>query len=92
LYPIYLRGAARLAAGQGAPATADFQEILVHSGIVVSDPVGALVRGQLAKALALPGDKTAAKTAHRSFLTLWKDADPDIPVLKQAKAECASLK
>ena len=58
---------------------------------MVSDPVGALAHLQLGRAIAMSGDKTQAKTAYQDFLALWKDADPDIPVLKQAKAEYARL-
>jgi tetratricopeptide (TPR) repeat protein len=91
LYPVYVRGEAYLAAHQGAEAAAEFQKILDHRGIVVSDPVGALAHLQLGRAFALSGDKTKAKTAYQDFLALWKDADPDIPILKQAKAEYAKL-
>ncbi len=91
LYPVYVRGEAYLAAHQGAEAATEFQKILNHRGIVISDPIGALAHLQLGRALALSGDKTKAKTAYQDFLTLWKDADPDIPILKQAKAEYAKL-
>jgi len=91
LYPVYVRGEAYLAARQGGEAAVEFQKILDHRGIVVSDPIGALARLQLGRAFALSGDKTKAKTAYEDFLTLWKDADPDIPVLQQAKAENAKL-
>jgi tetratricopeptide (TPR) repeat protein/predicted Ser/Thr protein kinase len=91
LYPVYVRGQAFLAAHQGAEAATEFQKILDHRGIVVSDPIGALARLQLGRAFALSGDRTKAKTAYQNFLTLWKDADPDIPILKQAKAEYARL-
>jgi eukaryotic-like serine/threonine-protein kinase len=91
LYPVYVRGVAYLAAHQGAEAAAEFQKVLDHRGIVVSDPIGALAHLQLGRAFALSGDKTKAKTAYQDFLTLWKDADPDIPILKQAKAEYAKL-
>jgi hypothetical protein len=90
-YPVYVRGQAFLAAHQGAEAAAEFQKILDHRGMVVSDPIGALARVQLGRAFALSGDKTKAKTAYQDFLTLWKDADPDIPILKQAQAEYAKL-
>jgi eukaryotic-like serine/threonine-protein kinase len=86
-----VRGEAHLAARQGAEAAAEFQKILDHRGIVFADPVGAVARLQIGRALALAGDKTKAKTAYQDFLTLWKDADPDIPILKQAKAEYAKL-
>jgi eukaryotic-like serine/threonine-protein kinase len=91
LYPLYLRGQAYLAMQKGREAAAEFQRILDHRGIVVSDPIGALARLQLGRALAMSGDKTKAKSAYQDFLNLWKDADPDIPILKQAKAEYAKL-
>jgi len=91
-YPVYTRGEAYLAARQGTESAAEFQKILDHRGIVVSDPVGALARLQLARAFALSGDTAKAKSAYQDFLTLWKDADSDIPVLKQAKAEFAKLR
>ncbi len=91
LYPVYVRGQAYLAANQGAEAAAEFQKILDHPGIVLSDPIGALAHLQLGRAFALSGDKTKAKSAYQDFLTLWKDADPDISILKQAKTEYAKL-
>jgi eukaryotic-like serine/threonine-protein kinase len=91
LYPVYVRGEAYLAVGEGTQATAEFHKIIDHRGIVVSDPVGALARLQLGRAFALSGDKAKAKIAYQDFLTLWKDADPDIPILKQAKTEYANL-
>ncbi len=91
LYPIYVRGEAYLAAHQGAEAAAEFQKILDHRGIVISDPIGALAHLQLGRAFAMSGDKTKAKAAYEDFLTLWKDADSDVPILKQAKAEFAKL-
>ncbi|HZD31830.1 MAG TPA: hypothetical protein VE779_09230, partial [Candidatus Angelobacter sp.] len=89
LYPVYVRGLAFLALHQGAEAAAEFKKILDHPGIVISDPVGAVARLQLARALAMQGDTMKAKAAYREFLTLWKNADPDIPLLNQAKAEYA---
>jgi DNA-binding winged helix-turn-helix (wHTH) protein/tetratricopeptide (TPR) repeat protein len=91
LYPAHVRGLAYLAAHQGAEAAAEFQKILDHRGIVISDPIGALAHLQLGRAYALAGDKTKAKSAYQDFLTLWKDADPDVPILRQAKAEYAKL-
>jgi eukaryotic-like serine/threonine-protein kinase len=76
---------------KGREAAAEFQRILDHRGIVVSDPIGALAHLQLGRAFAMSGDKTKAKSAYQNFLSLWKDADPDIPILKQAKAEYAKL-
>jgi eukaryotic-like serine/threonine-protein kinase len=91
LYPIYVRGEAYQAAHQGAEAAAEFQKILDHRGIVLNQPIGALAYLQLGRAYALSGDATKAKSAYQEFLTLWKDADPDIPILKQAKVEYAKL-
>ena len=72
-------------------AAVEFQKILDHPGIVICDPIGALAHLQLGRAYAVSGDKTKAKSAYQDFLTLWKDADPDIPILKQARAEYANL-
>jgi eukaryotic-like serine/threonine-protein kinase len=91
LYPVYVRGQAYLDAKQGTEAAAEFQKILDHRGIVASDPIGAVARLQLGRALVLSGDKTKAKAVYQDFLKLWKDADPDIPVLQQAKREYARL-
>jgi eukaryotic-like serine/threonine-protein kinase len=92
LYPVYVRGEAYLAARRGAEAVAEFQKILDHRGIVISDPVGAVARLELARAYVLSGDKSRAGQAYRDFLVLWKDADPDIPILKEAHAEYSNLK
>jgi len=91
LYPIYLRGEAYLASHQGSQAAAEFQKILDHRGIVVNLPIGALAHLQIARAYAVQGDTAKAKAAYQDFLTLWKDADPDIPILIAAKAEYATL-
>jgi tetratricopeptide (TPR) repeat protein/predicted Ser/Thr protein kinase len=91
LYPIYVRGVAHLAAHRGMDAVSEFRRILARPGEVVSDPVGVLARLQLARALSLAGDKPAARAAYRTFLTLWKDADRDIPLLEKAVAEYAAL-
>jgi len=91
LYPVYVRGEAYLAAGRGTEATAEFQKILNHRGIVISDVIGALAQLQMARAYAISGDKAKARSAYQDFLSLWKDGDPDIPILKQAKAEFAKL-
>ena len=91
LYPAYVRGEAYLAAGHGAEAAAEFQKVLNHRGIVLADPIGALAHLQLGRAYVAAGDITKAKSAYQDFLTLWKNADRDIPVLKQAKAEYAKL-
>ncbi|HKW65257.1 MAG TPA: winged helix-turn-helix domain-containing protein [Candidatus Acidoferrum sp.] len=91
LYPVFFQGEAFLAAHKGAEAAAEFQKILNHRGIVVSDPIGALAHLQLGRAYALSGDKTKARSSYEDFLKLWKDADPDIPVLRQAKGEYGRL-
>jgi hypothetical protein len=91
-YTIYVRGLVYLAAHQGAEAAAEFQKILDGRSIVVSDPIGALARLQLGRALAMSGDKTKATASYQDFLTLWKDADPDIPILLEAKKEYAALR
>jgi tetratricopeptide (TPR) repeat protein len=91
LYPIYVRGMAYLAARRPSEAAAEFQRILDHPGIVLMDPMGAMARLQLARALALSGDTVRAKSAYNDLLTLWKNADPDIPVLEEARAEFARL-
>jgi len=92
LYPIYVRGEAYLAAHQGKEAAAKFQKILDHRGVVPEEPIGALARLQIGRAYAMQGDTAKAKAAYQDFLTLWKDADPDIPVLQKAKAEYAKLR
>jgi eukaryotic-like serine/threonine-protein kinase len=91
LYPIYLRGQAFLAAHQGAEAAEEFQRILSHGRIMVGDPIVVLGHVGLARAYVLSGEKLKARAKYQDFLTLWKDADPDIPVLKQARAEYAKL-
>ncbi len=91
LYPVYVRGKAYLAAHEEATPQASFQKIIDHRSIGLS-PLGALARLGLARADALAGDTVKAKAAYQDFLTLWKDADPDIPVLKEAKLEYANLK
>jgi predicted Zn-dependent protease len=91
LYPVYVRGQAYLAAHKGAEAAVEFQKILDHRGTVISDPIGALARLQLGRAYALSGDTAKARAAYQDFLTLWKDADPGLPVLTQAKTEYAKL-
>ena len=91
LHSAYVRGEAFIAAHRYAEAAAEFQKILDHRGIVGADPIGALAHLQLGRVFALSGDKTKAKAAYEAFLALWKDADPDIPILKSAKAEYARL-
>jgi eukaryotic-like serine/threonine-protein kinase len=91
LYPVYVRGQAYLVGHQGTEAAADFQRILDHRGVVLNQPIGALAHLQIGRAYTLSGDKSKARDAYKDFLTLWKDADPEIPILKQAKAEYAKL-
>jgi len=99
LYHVYVRGEAYLATRQGSAAAAEFQKILDHSGIVWNCWTGALAHLGVARANALEArtlqgadaDAARARAAYKDFLTLWKDADPDIPILKQAKAEDAKL-
>jgi eukaryotic-like serine/threonine-protein kinase len=91
LYSVYVRGQAYLALRQGAEAAAEFQKFLDHRGVTVNSPLGALARLQLARAYTLQGDLAKSRIAYQDFLTLWKDADRDIPILKQAKAEYARL-
>jgi tetratricopeptide (TPR) repeat protein/predicted Ser/Thr protein kinase len=91
LYPVYVRGEAYLAAHQGSEAAVEFQKILDHRGIVLNGPIGALAHLQIGRAYAVQGDTAKAKAAYQDFLTLWKDADPDIPILIAAKAEYANL-
>jgi predicted Zn-dependent protease len=91
MYPVYLRGQAYLLAHQGNEAAAEFQRIIDHRGVVLNFPLGALAHVGLGRAYALQGDTAKARTAYQDFFALWKDADPDIPILKQAKAEYAKL-
>jgi len=91
MYPVYVRGEGFLAAHRGREAAAEFQKILDHRGIVLNEPIGALAHLQLGRAYVLQGDTAKARAAYQDFLTLWKDADPDIPILLQAKAEYAKL-
>lgn len=91
LYPVYVRGEAYLAARRGTEAAREFQKILDHRGIVLNEPIGALAHLQLGRAYAMQGDTTKARAAYHDFLTLWSDADPDIPILQQAKAEYAKF-
>ena len=92
LYPVYLRGEAYLAAKQGSAAAVEFQKILDHPGVVVNGPIGALAHLGLGRAYALTGENAKAKTAYQDFFALWKNADPDIPILQQSKAEYAKIK
>jgi tetratricopeptide (TPR) repeat protein len=91
MYPAYIRGLAYLAQKNGPAAAAEFQKFIDHPGIVQNFLLGSLAHLQLARAYVVSGDTAKAKTAYRDFLNLWKDADPDVPILKEAKAEYAKL-
>ena len=91
LTPAYLRGLAYLHAGDGQRAAAEFQKVIDHPGVVGRSVLGAIVRLQLARAQVMSGNSTAAHKSYVAFLSLWKDADPDVPILKEAKAEYAKL-
>jgi len=91
LHSAYVRGQAFIAGRRYAEAAGEFQKILNHRGLVGLDPIGALAYLQLGRAFALLGDKAKAKSAYHDFLSLWKDADPEIPVLRQANAEYMTL-
>ncbi len=91
MYPAYIRGQAQLMARNGAAAASEFKKFLDHRGITINYPLGALAHLGLARAYTLSGDTAKAKTAYQDFFALWKDADPDIPILKEAKAEYAKL-
>ncbi len=91
LYAVYVRGEAHLGAHQAKEAAAEFQKILDHRGVVVNEPIGSLAYLGLARAYALQGDTAKARAAYQEFLTLWKDADANVAVLKEAKAEAAKL-
>ena len=92
LYSAYVRGQAFQALDRPAEAVAEFQKILDHSGLVFSDPVGAMARLHLARTLAASGDRAKAQAAYEDLLTLWNDADADLPIVNQAKAEAAALR
>jgi tetratricopeptide (TPR) repeat protein len=89
--PVYVRGQAFLALRQGREAAAEFQKFVDYPGAVGNNPIGAVARVGLARAYAIQGDTVKARAAYEEFFSLWKDADPDIPILKQAKAEYSKL-
>jgi tetratricopeptide (TPR) repeat protein/predicted Ser/Thr protein kinase len=91
LYPVYVRGQAYAAGGQHQRAAAEFQKILDHPGLMMGDPAGARARLEKARSLARAGDQAAARSAYQDFLALWENADVDVPMLAQAKAESAKL-
>jgi serine/threonine protein kinase/tetratricopeptide (TPR) repeat protein len=92
LYPAYVRGQVYLAAHHGSKAASEFQKILDHRGVIINEPIGALAHLQIGRAYAMQGDSVKAKAAYQDFLTLWKDADADIPVFIAAKSEYGKLK
>ncbi len=91
LMPAYLRGQAYLMLHRGPEAVEEFQKILDHRGIVLNSPMGAIAHLQIGRAYAVQGDTARARTAYQNFLTLWKDADPDLPILVAAKSEYTKL-
>jgi serine/threonine protein kinase/Flp pilus assembly protein TadD len=91
LYPVWVRGHAYMAAHNGVAAAAEFQKLIDHPGIVINQPIGSLAHLELGRAYALSGDNVKARASYQNFLTLWKDADPDIPILIAAKSEYAKL-
>jgi tetratricopeptide (TPR) repeat protein len=91
LYPILFRGEAYLAAGKGPEAAREYQRLIDHRGIMIGDPVSVLARYGLARSYALSGDASNARSQYKEFLALWKDADPDLPVLQKARAELTRL-
>jgi len=92
LYPIYVRGQAYLALHDGGKAVVEFEKILDHRGVVLYEPIGALAHLGLARAYVLQSDTVKARAAYQDFLAIWKDADPDVPALKQAQAEYSKLR
>ena len=91
LYPAYVRGQCYLLLGKGEEAAAEFQKVVDHPGVVYADPIGALAYLEVGRASALSGNRSSAKAAYQEFLTLWRDADPDISIYQQAKTECSRL-
>jgi tetratricopeptide (TPR) repeat protein len=91
LYPVYVRGLVYSRLGRSIEAAGEFQKLLDHPGLILNDPIGPMARLQLARALSASGDRVKSAAVYTDLLALWKDADPDIPVLKQANAECARL-
>jgi tetratricopeptide (TPR) repeat protein len=91
LYPVWVRGHAYMAAGNGVAAVAEFQKLIDYPGIVLNQPIGSLAHLELGRAHALSGDNVKARASYQNFFTLWKDADPDIPILFAAKSEYAKL-
>jgi tetratricopeptide (TPR) repeat protein len=92
LYPAYVRGRTFLAARKPAEAAVEFQKIIDHPGLMAEDPVGAIARLELGRALLATGDIPRARAAYQDFLTLWQHADAEVPILRQAQAEAAKLR
>jgi hypothetical protein len=92
MYPTYVRGAAYLALHKPTDAATEFQKIVDHPGVVLGDPMGAVARLQLARALAQAGDLPKARAAYEELLALWHDADAELDLPKRAKAEFAALR
>ena len=91
MYPVYVRGLAYSRLGRPRDAAAEFQKIIDHPGIVLNDPIGPLARLQLARALAASGDRPKSAAIYKDLITIWKDADPDVPVIQQFRAELARM-
>ena len=92
LYPVYARGGAFLAARKGAESAVEFEKILAERGVVTNEPIGVLAHVGRARAYALQGDMAKSRAAYQDFLNLWKDADAEIPIFREAKMEYAKLK
>ena len=90
-WPMYVRGEAYLRLHNGAKAATEYQKILNHRGVAPTSPLHSLARLGLGRAYALQGDAAKAKAAYQDFFATWKDADPDVPILKEAKAEYGKL-
>jgi eukaryotic-like serine/threonine-protein kinase len=91
VYPAYIRGLAYLGLGDGQSAAAQFQKLIDNPGFSVRHVIGPLARLQLGRAQKMMGDNTSARKSYEEFLNIWKDADADLPVYRQAKAEYAQL-
>jgi tetratricopeptide (TPR) repeat protein len=89
MYPIYVRGLAYSRMGRHREAAGEFQKLLDHPGIVLNDPIGPMARLQLARALSASGDRAKSAAAYKDLLTIWKNADPDVPAVQEARAESA---
>jgi eukaryotic-like serine/threonine-protein kinase len=91
MLPVYVRATAFLTAKQGRAAAGEFKKILEHRGVVGNSPIGALAHLGLARAFAVAGNVPEARAAYKNFFALWKDADEDIPILREARAEFTSI-